>query len=200
MHVHGRPVDSYNNFFLNHLRIDVNEANGDFQKTLVLKHNNDLKNSVCGEIKKELSMYLNTEYDTSYIEKLWDLGYLPLEIRALEEGTFWNEIGDPIAFKMARKAKGEISRKSQNFPIQGSSSDISKYALILVFKEILKQNLLNVVLIGNFVHDEIVLDVPEHLAEEWAIILQDCMEQAGKPFCPIIPLKAEAVISDYWGH
>lgn len=101
---------------------------------------------------------------------------------------------------MARKAKGEISRKSQNFPIQGSSSDISKYALILVFKEILKQNLLNTILIGNFVHDEIVLDVPEHLAEEWAIILQNCMEQAGKPFCPIIPLKAEAVISDYWGH
>ena len=75
------------NFFLNHLKININDTGGDFQKTMALKHNNELKNSVCGEIKKELSMYLNTEYDTSHIEKLWDLGYLPLEVRALDEGT-----------------------------------------------------------------------------------------------------------------
>ncbi len=75
------------NFFLNDLRINMEDANGNFQKTMALRHNNDLKNSVCGEIKDELSMYLNTEYDTSHIEKLWDLGYLPLEVRALDEGT-----------------------------------------------------------------------------------------------------------------
>lgn len=75
------------NFFLNDLRINMEDANGNFQKTMALRHNNDLKNSVCGEIKDELSMYLNTEYDTSHIEELWDLGYLPLEVRALDEGT-----------------------------------------------------------------------------------------------------------------
>lgn len=98
------------------------------------------------------------------------------------------------------QAKGSIQRKAQNFPIQGSSADISKYALILVFNEILKKGLLDTILIVNFVHDEIVLETPNELAEEWAIILQNCMEKAGKPFCPIIPLRADAKISNYWEH
>lgn len=75
------------NFFLKHLRININDAEGNFQKTMVLKHNNELKNSVCGEIKEALSMYLNADYDITHIEKLWDLGYLPLEVRALDEGS-----------------------------------------------------------------------------------------------------------------
>jgi len=46
------------------------------------------KEEVCGEMKRELSMYLNTNYDVSHFEALHDLGYLPVEIRAIEEGNF----------------------------------------------------------------------------------------------------------------
>lgn len=42
---------------------------------------------VCQEIKKEYSMYLGTDYDVSHIEELWDLGYLPIEVKSLPEGT-----------------------------------------------------------------------------------------------------------------
>lgn len=52
------------------------------------EHINRIKNSVCQEIKKEYSMYLGTDYDVSHIERLWDLGYLPIEVKALPEGTF----------------------------------------------------------------------------------------------------------------
>lgn len=45
------------------------------------------KDVVCGEMKKELSMYLNTDYDVSHFEALHDLGYLPIEVKSLEEGT-----------------------------------------------------------------------------------------------------------------
>lgn len=48
----------------------------------------NFKDKVCGEIKKEYSMYLDTDYDVSHIEALWDLGYLPLEVKVLPEGTF----------------------------------------------------------------------------------------------------------------
>jgi nicotinamide phosphoribosyltransferase len=48
----------------------------------------DLKALVCLEIKKEYSMYLGTDYDVSHIEALWDLGYLPIKVKALPEGTF----------------------------------------------------------------------------------------------------------------
>ena len=45
------------------------------------------KAEVCGEMKEELSMYLGTDYDVSHFEALHDLGYLPIVISALEEGT-----------------------------------------------------------------------------------------------------------------
>jgi len=45
------------------------------------------KDEVCGEMKRELSMYLNTDYDVSHFEALHDLGYLPINVKAIKEGT-----------------------------------------------------------------------------------------------------------------
>ena len=45
------------------------------------------KAEVIGEIKKELSLYLGTDYDTRHFEALHDLGYLPVKVKALPEGT-----------------------------------------------------------------------------------------------------------------
>jgi len=45
------------------------------------------KNEVCGEMKAELSMYLGTDYDVTHFEALHDLGYLPITVKAIEEGT-----------------------------------------------------------------------------------------------------------------
>jgi len=45
------------------------------------------KTAICREIKEELSLYLNTDYDVSHYEKLHDLQYLPIKIKSLEEGV-----------------------------------------------------------------------------------------------------------------
>lgn len=45
------------------------------------------KDVVCGEMKRELSMYLGTDYDVSHFEALHDLGYLPICVKSLPEGT-----------------------------------------------------------------------------------------------------------------
>jgi nicotinamide phosphoribosyltransferase len=45
------------------------------------------KDEVCGEMKRELSMYLGTDYDVTHFEKLHDLGYLPILVKIIEEGT-----------------------------------------------------------------------------------------------------------------
>jgi len=45
------------------------------------------KDEVCGEMKRELSMYLGTDYNVSHFEKLHDLGYLPIHVKILKEGT-----------------------------------------------------------------------------------------------------------------
>ena len=48
---------------------------------------NKSKDEVCGEMKRELSAYLGTDYDVSHFEALHDLGYLPINVKALPEGT-----------------------------------------------------------------------------------------------------------------
>lgn len=45
------------------------------------------KSIVLADVKRNFSAYLGVEYDTKHIEELHDLGYLPLEIRTLDEGT-----------------------------------------------------------------------------------------------------------------
>jgi nicotinamide phosphoribosyltransferase len=48
---------------------------------------NKPKDVVISEIKQELSWYLNSDYDTSHFEALHDLGYLPIHVKAIEEGA-----------------------------------------------------------------------------------------------------------------
>lgn len=68
----------------------------------IVEHFNDnffnlSKQEVIDDIKTNFSAYLGTEYNTKHIEELHDLGYLPLEIRSLDEGTE-SAIKIPILF------------------------------------------------------------------------------------------------------
>jgi len=55
------------------------------------------KDEMLKDIKNNFSSYLGIDYDVKHIEDLYDLGYLPLEIRSLEEGTE-STIKIPILF------------------------------------------------------------------------------------------------------
>ncbi len=48
---------------------------------------NKPKDEVCIEVKKEISLFLGEDYDVSHIEDLHDLGYLPLRVKSIPEGT-----------------------------------------------------------------------------------------------------------------
>lgn len=45
------------------------------------------KDKVCKELKEEFSLYCGFDYDVSHFEALHDLGHLPLQVKALPEGT-----------------------------------------------------------------------------------------------------------------
>lgn len=98
------------------------------------------------------------------------------------------------------KSKSEIARISQNYPIQGTSADITKYACILFFKEILARKWFGIVKIVNLIHDEILVECPDDLINEVKELLLNSMKNAGKPFCTIVPLKAEAQVGKHWVH
>ena len=96
--------------------------------------------------------------------------------------------------------KGDIERMSLNYPIQGSSADITKLAGIYFFRYLEENNLVFKVLMPNVVHDEWIVESPENMAEEISKVLKQCMEDAGKLFCPVVKLSADPHITDYWEH
>jgi DNA polymerase-1 len=96
--------------------------------------------------------------------------------------------------------KGDIERMSLNYPIQGSSADITKLAGVYFFRYLLEKDLVFKVLMPNVVHDEWIVECPEELAEEMKNKLQQCMEDAGEVFCKVVKLKADPMITLYWQH
>ena len=98
------------------------------------------------------------------------------------------------------KWQGAMERKSLNYPIQGTSAEITKFAALKFFNYIVSTGQQRSVKICNIVHDEIVIECREQEAPFMADTLQKHMEDAGKPFCKIIPLKAEPCITSHWEH
>ncbi len=96
--------------------------------------------------------------------------------------------------------KGGIERDALNYPVQGTSADITKLAGVYLFRYLEKNNLLFKVLIPNVVHDEIHVECSENIADKMSEVLKKCMEDAGDVFCKTVPLKAEPCKTPYWTH
>lgn len=94
--------------------------------------------------------------------------------------------------------KGDIERKSLNFPIQGTSAEITKISCVYIFNYIIENNLFGAVKFVNTVHDENVLECPLEMQDEIAKMVEEAMCKAGEIFCKRVPLKAEPELSTYW--
>ncbi len=92
------------------------------------------------------------------------------------------------------KIQNSAERMAINMPIQGMSADIMKLAMIAVFKEYENNPAVKMVL---QVHDEIILEVKESLAEEVAKKTKAIMEQV---YALKVPLVVDVKIGDNWGE
>ena len=93
-----------------------------------------------------------------------------------------------------RSQVGSTQRLGKNAPIQGSSADIIKRALALLY-DALKPIDAKIV---NCIHDEIVVEAASAQAEEAAAILDREMVAAAREFIRSVPVTADIVIADAW--
>ncbi len=93
-----------------------------------------------------------------------------------------------------RQDKGALRREAMNYPIQGSSADIAKLALVYLH-EALRD--LDARLI-NSIHDEFVVECREDLAEEVTERMEDAMIRAGKVLLKKVPPEVEVGVSREW--
>ncbi|MBI4850966.1 MAG: DNA-directed DNA polymerase [Acidobacteria bacterium] len=87
-----------------------------------------------------------------------------------------------------------IIRLGKNMPIQGTSADISKYAMMLLYRSLAKTSAR---LINN-VHDELVFEVAKDEAGEVAKIIEKEMVAAGQEFIHNVPVIVDLKISEAW--
>lgn len=91
-----------------------------------------------------------------------------------------------------------IERQGKNTPIQGTSADITKYALIYISDRIKKEKL-DADLIHT-VHDEIVTEVKAELAEEVRSVVEEEMLAAAKHLLKRVKVTADVKVADFWTH
>ena len=142
------------------------------------------------EAKEFIENYLDSypgirNYMDSTIKKAHELGYVKTLFgrkRVIEELNNKNY--------MIRQS-GE--RIALNTPIQGTSADIIKKAMVLVFEEFKKRNLKSKMIIQ--VHDELVFDTLKEEKEEVINIITNVMEHV---MDLNVPLKVDIESGDNW--
>ena len=92
---------------------------------------------------------------------------------------------------------GSIERASKNTPIQGSSADMTKLALIYIYDEI-QANYKDDVKIVMTVHDQIDTICKREVADGWKVKMTELMEKAALKIVTNGLLKADTNISETW--
>lgn len=104
------------------------------------------------------------------------------------------------------KRKSATERQGVNYRIQSRGSAIFKIAAVNFFKWIVDNNLFGAVKMCIPVHDEFDVEAPKEIAEEVALKLKECMVNAGRFICRIVPLDADisynkdGSLPDHWVH
>lgn len=108
-------------------------------------------------------------------------------------------------YSVMKKLEGKMSRAALNYPIQGTSAEMTKLAGIYMRKEFIQQGWYSpysdkepIVRLNQMTHDEWGADAPNEYAEAVGKIMAQSMERAGKMFCKIIPLPVEPEIGQFW--
>jgi DNA polymerase-1 len=97
------------------------------------------------------------------------------------------------------KLRSEYLRLCLNNPVQARAAHQLKLATVLLFDWIIEKNYQWKVLLCNSIHDEIVLEVPEDMAEEITPKLGEFMVTAGNHYLTNLTIKADAHYNDSWG-
>jgi len=147
-----------------------------------------------GVTPKEAKIYIDNylekysgvrEYMTNIVKSAKELGYVTTLFgrrRYLPELKSHN---------FNTRSFGE--RVALNMPIQGTAADIMKIAMINVAKRLHAESLSGKLILQ--VHDELIVECPEHEAEKVSLILREEMENAAKLS---VPLVAETRVGKSW--
>lgn len=162
-------------------------------------------------LEPELGREVSKEEATDYMNKYFG-AYPKVKIflekaanQAVQRGWSTTPAGRKRWYKIPettdpeyKKKIAQIQREAKNHPIQGTNADVIKYALVFVHERMKKEGVEGS--ITHTVHDELVTEVREDQAEEWAKCQQQEMIRAGELILKKVPVVSDPVVSDVWEH
>lgn len=152
--------------------------------------------------KEEGADYMN-KYFASYPNVRTFLDKMSKQ--AVEQGYSTTPAGRKRWYKLPdtddpdyKKKIAQIQREAKNHPIQGTNADVTKYALVFLQDRLKKEKVDGYV--THTVHDEIVCEVREDQAQDWAKIQQEEMVRAGELIIKKVPVVSDPFVGDVWEH
>lgn len=136
---------------------------------------------------QKLSSQINSDFWSQYREE-----------KAKNSSLFIEELKPKV--KKYFNFKGTIERKALNYPVQGTSADITKLAGVYIFDYLRQNNYLFKVWMPNVVHDEILVEAPKGISQHMGKVVQECMEKAGERFYNRVKLTADPYVGPDWKH
>lgn len=120
------------------------------------------------------------------------------------------KVVNKVAYEFYKSKRKQISnyfsirstyqRLCLNNPVQARAAHQLKTAILLYFEWILEKGYVNKVKICNAVHDEMVIECPEELAEESKLALEKAMLDGGHKYLKKLNIKADAEIGQSWAE
>jgi len=101
----------------------------------------------------------------------------------------------PEVHSVNRMVREAAERMAINAPVQGSSADIIKIAMINLHQEMEKRNLKSKMLLQ--IHDELLFEVPEEEVEEMKSLVAELMPRA---FELCVPVKIDIKLGKNWAE
>jgi DNA polymerase-1 len=108
---------------------------------------------------------------------------------------YWDSKTFFVDYKEANRYESRVRREGFNHIIQGTGADITKLAMIKMFRENPFGDSFKLIM---QIHDEIVVEVDEKIEKDAEVFGKKCMIDVFQPFLGVIPASVEAHIDTCW--
>lgn len=121
---------------------------------------------------------------------------------ALRQGYAETVLGRRLVFDKETldgpNARGELSRIAKNMPIQGTSADMTKLAMVRVHERLIEEH--PGAGLVNTIHDELVVECDEGVGDAVAAAVRAEMEEAHRTLLKTVPPLVEVHVGPHWHH
>lgn len=122
---------------------------------------------------------------------------------ALRKGYAETVLGRRLVFDkdtlQSPNARGELGRIAKNMPIQGTSADMTKLAMVRVHERLVDE-LHGTAGLVNTIHDELVVECDAADGERVAAAVRDEMSEAHRSLLKRVPPLVEVHVGPHWHH